>query len=127
MLDTLNIWKKLEIPTLCVSCGALCRSCYFKKATNLSFDPKKYYIKDWNWIRLKVNEADDHSWLSCWQSGSVCKPRTCPGKLGSTKANACRGELFQIVNNKNGVIQNCQTIALRYSYWSNSNEVTIKE
>ena len=116
-MDTLNIWKTLDFPPL-----------------PPGFPPpglQDHYIKDWDWIRLKfVNDyarTDNHYWVSCWGSGSTCKPRTCPGKLGSTKANACRGELFQIVNDKKEVIQNCQTIAIRYSYWSNRNQVTIKD
>lgn len=57
-----------------------------------------------------------YQWMSCWVSGSMCQPRSCPGRDG--QGSKCRGEHFQIVSNKGHVIRSCETVGLRYSYKS---------
>lgn len=93
LVDTLNIWRQ-------------------RIDNNVG---GRLYIYDWEMIGLQLPGG---KWVSCWVSGSKCKPRTCPGAKGEA-LNGCRGERFAIVNDRNTYIKNCETIALRYSYQNN--------
>ena len=79
-------------------------------------------VKDWDWIQLRMSSSSSvHYWVSCWVSGSMCQGRKCPGKDGSSIGD-CRGEWFNIVNNKGGAIKACDRVGIRYSWFEDKHE-----
>ena len=88
----------------------------WRRLYGAEMDNEKYYIRDWSKIGMRL---PSHDWVSCWGSGSTCKPRSCPRSNGERTDESCRGERFEIVSNKGGYIKTCDTVGLRYSYQNN--------